>query len=167
MVFVRHRASSPTLCVVVGLANGCAGNPSTAPDLTTAGSPVAAGEHLAGRAQRATLHLARGKSSARFAITALAPPTHTFDVRVGAPAAADVGVRIRTWYGVPLRILNSTHNPDRCRSAGGRSSCYVPFPLLEAQRAGRWTVIASKRSRHPADVAITITFSQAMPQSNP
>jgi len=69
--------------------------------------------------------------------------------------------------GYPLRILNSTHNPDRCRSGGARSGAIYPFPLLEAQRAGRWTVIASKRSRQPADVAITSRAAGRCPGAAP
>jgi hypothetical protein len=34
------------------------------------------------------------------------------------------------------------------------------FPELEAQRAGPWTVIATKRSPAPATVRISVTFSR-------
>jgi hypothetical protein len=99
-------------------------------------------------------------------ITALSPPTHTYNVKIVAPARAAVAVRIHTWYGVDLGVIDSTNGKPWCAVRGKRSVCVLPFPLLEAQRAGPWTVIATKRSRAPANVRIAVTFSQACGSMN-
>jgi hypothetical protein len=99
-------------------------------------------------------------------ITALSPPIHTYNVQIVAPARADIAVRIRTWYGVDLGVIDSTNEKPWCTVRGKRSVCVLPPPLLEAQRAGPWTVIATKRSRPPATVRIAVTFSQACGSTN-
>jgi hypothetical protein len=45
------------------------------------------------------------------------------------------------------------------QARGTRSTCVLPFPLLEAQRAGHWTVIATK-SGPSATVHVAITFNE-------
>lgn len=77
-----------------------------------------------------------------------------------APAAADVAVRMHTWYGADLGVADSTKYDQSCTMTGERSVCELLFPELEAQRAGPWTVIATKRSRPAATVRITVTFSR-------
>ncbi len=124
-------------------------------------------EPLADHPQLGILRLRAGHRSAHFVITALAPPEHTFDVKIVAPARADVAVRIRTWYGVDLGVEDSTTRDKAfCAVKGRRSVCDLLFPELEAQRAGPWTVIALDRSRSPATVRISVTFSRACGRSN-
>jgi hypothetical protein len=115
---------------------------------------------LAGRPQAAFLRLGRGRSSARYTITALSPPTHTYDVRIVAPVSAAISVRIRTWYATSLSVLNTTRDKTWCNTRGTRSICLLRFPRLEAQQAGPWTVIASKRSQPAATVRVAVTFSK-------
>jgi hypothetical protein len=103
------------------------------------------------------LRLAAGRSAKSFTITALPPPEYVWDVRTTAPASAGIGVRIDTWYGVELGVLDP-HQRDSCRVSANRSVCFLRFPLLEAQRAGRWTVIASKQTGSAATLGISITF---------
>jgi hypothetical protein len=138
-----------TAALLVGV-SGCGGG---APGKGTSTAPI-------GRPQAATLHLAAGRSAAQFMIVAPPPPKYTWNASVAAPAAADVGVNIRTWYGVDLQVLTSTHDAESCKTGARRSTCFTRFPFLEAQRAGRWTVIATKRSGPPAVVHIAITFNK-------
>ena len=115
---------------------------------------------LIGRPQAANLAMASGRSSVRYVITAPDPARHGFDVRVTAPASIDVAVRIRTWYGADLpSILISSHQPGTCRLKGSQDTCLERFPLLEAQHAGAWTVVANKQSGPAATVRIVITFA--------
>jgi hypothetical protein len=105
------------------------------------------------------LVLPAGRSSAQYRITAPSPAKYGFDVTVIAPASADVGVSIRTWYGAIFSsILTSTHDPGACRTRGSQDVCFERFPQLEAQRAGTWTVVASKRSGPAATVRVAIVF---------
>jgi hypothetical protein len=88
-------------------------------------------------------------------------------VKIAAPARADVAVRIDTWYGVHLGVEDSTTNDKAfCAVRDNRSVCDLPFPELEAQRAGPWTVIATDLSRTPATVRVAVTFSRACGRSN-
>jgi hypothetical protein len=96
-------------------------------------------------------------------ITALAPPRHHYDIRIVAPASADVGVHILTWYEQSLDVIASTRSKAWCHVRARRSICFLPFPRLEAQLAGPWTVIASKRSEPSATVRVVVTFSHASP----
>jgi hypothetical protein len=114
---------------------------------------------LENRPQAALLQLPGGRGSARYRITALSPPAHRFDVAVTAPTAAEIRVAMRTWYGVTLPILARTRGPG-CTPHGGRSTCLLHFPILEAQKPGSWTVLVSKRSTPPATVRVAVTFSR-------
>jgi hypothetical protein len=114
---------------------------------------------LVGEAQGHSLEMNAGRSVVRFPITAPPPPEHTFDVYIEAPATADVGVRIRTWYGQRLTVLRSTRDRTSC-SIRGRHVCRLAFPRLEAQRPGEWTVVVIKRSRPPARVRVEVTFQR-------
>jgi hypothetical protein len=107
------------------------------------------------------LRLPAGPAAAQFAIHALAPPSHTFTVRIVAPSHADVAVWLQTWYGQRLDVLTSTHDRASCRAAADQTVCLLRFPRLEAQRAGTWTVHAAKRSPRPVVVEITVTFQPA------
>lgn len=114
-----------------------------------------------GRPQAASLMLAEGRSSARYRITAPSPAQYGFEVTVIAPAAANVSVNARTWYGAILSILISTRDlRESCRRHGSQDICFERFPLLPAQRAGTWTIVASKRSEPAATVRIVITFAK-------
>jgi hypothetical protein len=115
---------------------------------------------LVGEAQGHSLEMNRGRSVVRFPITALPPPEHTFDVYVEAPATADVGVRMRTWYGQRLSVLRSTRDRTSCSIRGRHVVCQLAFPRLEAQRPGEWTVVVIKRSRPPARVRVEVTFQR-------
>jgi hypothetical protein len=115
---------------------------------------------LEGKPQRRTLSLAAGRASGRFKVIAFDPPTHTYDVRVRTDTSADISVWIRTWYGQRLRVLDSLEDSSFCHLRHGRADCLFPFPALEAQRAGLWTVIARKRSGPPVRVRIAVTFNR-------
>jgi hypothetical protein len=78
---------------------------------------------------------------------------------ITAPVAADVAVHIHTWYGVDLGVLDTTHDSAWCRTHGESSTCLSRLPILEAQLARRWTVIATKRSGPAATVNVAITFT--------
>lgn len=114
---------------------------------------------LEDKPQVGLLRLGDGRASARFAVTALDPPTHTYDIRVDTVASADISVGIRTWYGQRLRVLDSIKKDSGCQARRGRARCNFAFPALEAQRPGRWTVIVRKRSGPPAAVRVVVTFN--------
>lgn len=102
-----------------------------------------------------------GRVSAQYNVTAPDPARYAFDVTVTAPASVDVGVSIRTWYGAIFPgILTSSHQPHACTLRGSHDVCSEPFPLLPAQRAGKWTVVAAKESGPAATVRIVITFTK-------
>jgi hypothetical protein len=111
--------------------------------------------------QAASLALPAGRSSAQYKITAPSPAEYGFDVAVTAPAAADVSVNAHTWYGATLGILSSTRNlQEWCHRRGAQNVCVEQFPLLPAQRAGSWTIVAAKRSAPAAAVHVAITFAR-------
>jgi hypothetical protein len=146
-------------------ASACWGNEQSEP---TSASPsgadlIAPLETLSGQSQGATLKMAPGRSVARFRVSALDPPTHVFDVRIIAPASADVGVWMRTAPPPSrlLHVLDSTRLKDWCKVRSGRSVCKLTFPELEAQREGPWTVIVRKRSEPAARVKVGVTFRSA------
>lgn len=114
---------------------------------------------LEGKPQRRTLKLAAGRATGRFEVTAFDPPTHTYDVRMETKASADMSVWMRTWYGQRLGVFDSLAGNSSCRFRQGRADCLFPFPALEAQRAGPWTLIAHKRSGPPIRVRIEVTFN--------
>jgi hypothetical protein len=153
-------------CLAAFLGGGCSGGdkggmPTTparsgSTTTATAADPAA----LIGRPQGQTLEMPVGRSTAKFTITALPPPEHTWDVYVDAPATADVAVRIRTWYGQPLRVLDTTHDPTSCHVKDARSVCSLAFPRLEAQRPGEWTAIVTKRSEPQARVRVEVVFNR-------
>src|SRR5207244_3597136 len=110
-------------------------------------APAAGHFGSAPRPQAASLALRAGHSSARFRITAPSPARYDFDVALNLPAAADIVVQFRTWYGAVLDILDyrpgeqseaSTVNGQAtgCRSLGSRLVCVQHYPLLAAQKAG-------------------------------
>lgn len=120
-------------------------------------------ESLEGRPQVGLLHLARGGASARFTVTALSPPTRTYDVLVETSDVADLRVSIHTWYGTSLRVQGATvaTNASNCHVTGSERSCRSHFPELANERAGPWTIFASKQSGPPVTARISVTFARA------
>ena len=147
--------------VLVLAATGCTGGGGNHRSVPGPGRNPARTPAGAGRPQAARLVLPAGRSSAQYQITAPSPAQYGFDVTVMAPASADVSLSIRTWYGAIFpSILTSTHDPASCRTRGSQNVCFERFPLLEAQRAGTWTVVASKRSGPAATVRVAIVFAK-------
>jgi hypothetical protein len=127
--------------------------------MPTDSSPAALpGSAFVGRAQIGVLRMPRGHATSRFTIDAPPPPEHAFRIRITIPPAARVSVRIHTWYGTTLNILNSTRDPQSCRFETSRTVCLCRFPRLEAQKAGNWVVIAAKRTLAAATVRIAVVF---------
>jgi hypothetical protein len=136
-------------------AAACTGGGATGHPSGSTASPVG----VIAKPQAASLPMSAGRSSAQYAITAPDPARYSFDVAVTAPLSVDVGVSIRTWYGAILpSILDSSHDAGSCQARGSQDVCFERFPFLPAQRAGRWTVIAAKRSGPAATIRIVITF---------
>jgi len=147
-------AVGSVLALFVG---GCTGG-SAAGHLAGTAGPAG----VAGRPQAASLSMSAGRSSVQYGITAPDPARYEFDVTVTAPVSVDVGVSIRTWYGAILpSILDSSHDAGWCQRHGYEEVCFERFPFLPAQRAGRWTVVAAKRSGPAATIRIAITFVKA------
>ncbi|HEY4461721.1 MAG TPA: hypothetical protein VGN41_03565 [Streptosporangiaceae bacterium] len=140
-------------------ATGCTGGNGNDHGVPGAGTKPSA--PATGQPQAANLALPAGPSSAQYRITAPSPARYGFDVTVTAPASADVSVNARTWYGATLGILASTRDlGGSCSRQSALDVCFERFPLLPAQRAGTWTIVAAKRSRPAAAVRVTITFAQ-------
>jgi len=116
-------------------------------------------ESLVGRSQEAVLRFARGRSTARFVITAV--PRHGWDVRVGGLASADVEVDALKSDGEGLHLLQTTHQQGACAITGARSHCFLRFAVGANQTPGTWTVIAKKRSGPAAAMRVQITFYRA------
>ena len=141
--------------------SSCGSSRSTAPapqPRTATSTPVSLSS-LVGRPQEALLHLARGRSTAHFVITAV--PHDTWDVRISAPASADFEVEALKSDGERLSLLETTHEREACAITGTRSHCFLRFAIGANQTAGTWTVIARKRTEPAAAVRIGITFNPA------
>jgi hypothetical protein len=138
----------------------CSGGGGSARGTPSHGNNIARTSGVTEPRQAARLALSAGHSSAQYLITAPSPAQYTFDVSVTAPGSADVVVNIRTWYGALLSILSSTHDQGVCVRRGSEETCFERFPFLPAQLAGKWTVIASKRSGPPATVRVAVTFGK-------
>ena len=100
--------------------------------------------------------LARGHSTARFVITAVAHDTWV--VRISAPASADFEVDALKSDGETLHILETTHHAEACSITGTRVRCFLRFAIGANQTPGRWTVIATKHTGSETTVRIRITF---------
>ena len=155
---MRRNLACFAVCGLLAIASaGCTGGNSTGhhkPEHARTASVV-------GRPQTANLVMARGHATAQYVITAPDPARYVFDVAVTARASTNVAVKIRTWYGAVFpSILISSHQSDACRLKGSRDVCLEHFPVLPAQRAGAWTVIATKPSGPATTVRITITFAK-------
>ena len=118
--------------------------------------------------QSAVLRLAEGRSTARYTIIAPSPARYAFDVSTDMPRSAALTILLRTSYGAVLTAgeyrpnatsESSTANSESaCSVHGPRLTCVGHYPLLPAQKAGKWTVVVSKRSRAPASVRVALTF---------
>jgi hypothetical protein len=121
----------------------------SAPQPKTAGSTPASLSSLIGRPQEALLRLQRGRSTARFQITAV--PHDTWDVRISAPASAGFEVDALKSDGERLSLLETTHT-------GTRLHCFQRFAIGANQTPGRWTVIAKKHTGPATTMRVQITF---------
>jgi hypothetical protein len=108
--------------------------------------------------QSALLRLPAGRSSSRSLLFASDPPTHPFDVHVETAASARLTIDIRTWYGQVLHVLWAASMEAWCHQWGTQARCLIPLPILEAQRAGRWTLIVRKRSQAPVTAEVSVAF---------
>jgi hypothetical protein len=102
------------------------------------------------------LPLGRGGSSAMATID-VPGEIHAFDVRVVARARTE----LELWVDPPTEgrvpVLRST----RSRACGVRTPyrlCFVRFRAIGPLRAGRWRVMATKRSEQPARVRVDLLF---------
>jgi hypothetical protein len=139
--------------------SSCGSSRSTAPapqPRTATSTPVSLSS-LVGRPQEALLHLARGRSTAHFVITAA--PHDTWDVRISAPASADFEVDVLKSNEERLSLLETTHQREACATTGTRLHCFQRFAVGANQTPGRWTVIAKKHSGSAATTRIQITFN--------
>jgi hypothetical protein len=137
---------------------GCGSGQSTAPasQPKTASSTAALLGSLVGRPQGSVLRLPRGRSAARFAITAV--PHDTWDVRISAPASADFEVDALKSDGESLAILETTHQREACAITGTRLHCFLRFAIGANQTPGTWTVIARKHGGPAVAVRVQVTF---------
>jgi len=137
---------------------GCGSGHSTAsaPQPKTASSTPASLGSLVGRPQESVLRLPRGRSTARFVITAV--PHDTWDVRISAPASADFEVEVLKSDGERLSILETTYQRQACAITGTRLHCFLRFALGANQTPGPWTVIARKRTGPALTMRIQVTF---------
>jgi hypothetical protein len=102
------------------------------------------------------LRLERGRSTARFEITAV--PHDTWDVRIRAPASADFEVEVLKSDEEHLWLLETTHQRQACAITGTRVHCFQRFAIGANQTPGPWTVIARKHTGSATSVRIQITF---------
>jgi hypothetical protein len=128
----------------------------SAPQPKTASSTPASLGPLVGRPQEAVLRLPRGRSTARFVITAV--PHDTWDVRITAPASADFEVNALKSDGERLSLLETTRQREGCAITGTRVRCFLRFAIGANQTPGRWTVIATKHTGSATTLRIQITF---------
>ncbi|HET7646978.1 MAG TPA: hypothetical protein VFK17_00315 [Gaiellaceae bacterium] len=108
--------------------------------------------------QRRIVRLGGGRASAAVYVQALDPATHTFSVRMTIPRSARVRVDLETASGLRIRVLDSGRRHDFCDQRQGSEVCTVPFPLLETERAGGWTVWVRKSSAAPTRIPLSISF---------
>jgi hypothetical protein len=156
----RSVAITAICCVLALAAAGCTSGGGNHRGVPGPGKTPVRTSVAVGQPHTASLSLPAGRSSAQYQITAPSPAQYGFDVTVSAPASADAGVSIRTWYGAILSILDSTHDRGVCSRHGSQDVCFERFPLLPAQRAGTWTVVASKRSEPAAKVRVAVVFAK-------
>ena len=158
---MTRRLAATAACGLLVLAvAACSGGGGRARGTPSHGQKIVRSDGVTEQPQPAELVLSAGRSSARYRITAPSPAKYAFDVSVTAPAAVNVAVNMRTWYGTTLTILDSSHDRAWCRRRGSQDICFLPFPFLPAQLAGKWTVVASKQSGPLATVRVVVTFAK-------
>jgi hypothetical protein len=159
---MRRNPAVLAVCGVLSLTvTACTGAGGNDGGAQTHSKKIARPPAAVGRPQTASLVLQAERSSAQYRITAPSPAKYEFDVTITAPASANVSVNAYTWYGAVLGILTSTRDlQDGCKRRGSQDVCFERFPLLPAQRAGIWTIVASKQAGAAAKVRVAITFGK-------
>jgi hypothetical protein len=159
---MRRNPAVLAVCGVLSLTvTACTGAGGNDGGAQTHSKKIARPPAAVGRPQTASLVLQAERSSAQYRITAPSPAKYEFDVTITAPASANVSVNAYTWYGAVLGILTSTRDlQDGCKRRGSQAVCFERFPLLPAQRAGIWTIVASKQAGAAAKVRVAITFGK-------
>lgn len=114
------------------------------------------------------LRLTKGRSTAQYTIIAPSPALYAFDVSTDMPRSATLRILLRTSYGVVLtageyrpnstRESSTANSESACSVHRARLTCIGHYPLLPAQKGGKWTVVVSKRSQAPASVRVGLTF---------
>ena len=106
------------------------------------------------------LEMATGDVREAFQFNAPDPLTHYFDVEVVMPIATEIEITFLTADGVTLRIFDQ-EKASFCSEDGPEVRCLLPYPALEARRAGMWTAQVHKLSTAPAEIAIKVTWMEA------
>jgi hypothetical protein len=155
-VVSRLAAAAVGTLVVVGCSDR-SDTPETAPSVLRAPAASDTTETVQRDAAEADmeLHLEAGSSSAQVHFDAPDPRTHVQTIEVTIdPAESPVVVDFTTTTGSTLHVLGrERHN---CSPEDDRIMCLVRFPILEAQRSGRWTVTASKPDGPATAVAVRV-----------
>jgi hypothetical protein len=103
------------------------------------------------------LRLEAGSATAQRGFDAPDPRTHTQIIEVTVdPAESPVTIDFTTATGSILHVLGPARHD--CSRDGERIVCLVRFPILEAQRSGRWTVTASKSNGPVTAVAVRVRW---------
>ncbi len=108
--------------------------------------------------QRRIVRLERGRDSGAVYVQALDPATHTFTVRTTIPRSSSIRVLIETASGLRIEVVDAARRADFCHQRRASDVCVVPFPVLETERPGGWTVWVHKSSPTPARIPISVTF---------
>ena len=101
-----------------------------------------------------------GSSAAQGHFDAPDPRTHTQTIEVTVdPGESPVVIDFTTTTGSTLHVLGLERydSPD-CRPEDDRTICIIRFPILEAQRSGRWTATASKADGPAAAVEVRVRW---------
>jgi hypothetical protein len=103
------------------------------------------------------LRLEAGSTSAQGHFAVPDPRTHVQTIEVTIdPAESPVVIDFTTTTGSTLHVLGPER--DNCSLEDERTMCLVRFPILEAQRSGRWTVTASKPDGPATAVAVRVEW---------
>ncbi|MGH7664384.1 MAG: hypothetical protein ACRENI_08855 [Gemmatimonadaceae bacterium] len=101
------------------------------------------------------LHLDAGSSAAQGHFNAPDPRTHTPTIEVTVdPGESAIVIDFTTTTGSTLHVLGLERYD--CTPEDDRIMWIVRFPILEAQRSGRWTVTASKSDGPPTAVGVRV-----------
>ena len=103
------------------------------------------------------LRLEAGSFSAQGHFDAPDPRTHVQRIEVTVdPGESPVVIDFTTTTGSTLHVLGPER--DNCSPEDDQIMCLVRFPILEAQRSGRWTVTASKPDGPATTVAVRVRW---------